>query len=839
MALEEEKHNEDQSQNSPSAEDLFVGPVHEALVERDVFVGDEDFYESLSSGSASRANDDTTQRVPYWNKLRLLKLVTVAAIGLTGAVLIRHSIKGTDTPAITTETTTRNDRASQARKEQPEVKPAPDESQQTAPQSESAQDTMQRQVLPDSQPVSLKIAQGLYRTGEYDKAHAAFARLTAKLSDRQANKKNILRFQMAMCHEHAGRSGPAAEQLDSLSRSLSPTVRMLACYNLGVLQLRHNSFVRARRNMYKALSLVNLADLDRNLMLGFQRDGNFLTAEAITRNILALSNMDRDLPPMLWPDCGLADPFSGLNEQQLDNLARSGLDVLETASLAPRVKQITHEDGSMRWSVICYGSSIEELLARFAVEAGLDITWGGGNEQRNDPNHLSVKQRPLTLYLPAATAQQVITIAAGHAGLVARIEDRSTVAIGNPQAYTSLTDHLHELAEHTISLWQRFLLGFYGDERSENVHLILGLLQDLQDRPAEALAEYKLVANRFSNSPLAPYALLYSSKIKADLRDYIGARRYLQQLVEQYPDSQITDRSYMTLADMTLQAGLLDEAAKAFSRVYSLTLSDRSRTDAALGAGKCYYRMSDHESAIRWLMRYIESAKHADSEELWIVYYMIGKSHLAQGRSRQACQAFQYALQGKLSREQYIETISALVDSHMEQERYIEALSILEDMKVRRFSQKDSVKITLLKSKVLRAMGLFENAIATLGDKAEYTLDSTLTAQIALEIANCHIDQQNWPQAEKTLSNILVSIEAGPLADRASIALARVCLKLRRESQTIRICRRLLDGDLDEPDSSTVLKLLAQAYRQQQDFERAALALLGKWKQDDDNASNL
>ena len=66
--------------------------------------------------------------------------------------------------------------------------------------------------------------------------------------------------------------------------------------------------------------------------------------------------------------------------------------------------------------------------------------------------------------------------------------------------------------------------------------IIKMLLQTLTEQKNDAIAEYKLVANRFSQISSAPYALMNSSQLKAEIHDYQGAREDLKQLIQQYPD---------------------------------------------------------------------------------------------------------------------------------------------------------------------------------------------------------------------------------------------------------------------------------------------------------------
>ncbi len=809
------------------ADELFAGEIHEEISEEQVFVGTEDFYTSLTQAVDSiepSGNADSPVEQPSGLPRRILRTATIVGIVLVSALLLyqvlghlRGYFAGSGSgPAAQTESAGNDTQA-----------------QSPATQSGGSIDASSDEpelTLPASHPVSLKVAQDFYGAAQYDKAYAAYKLLTQNLSDNVPHQRDVIRLRMAMCIERTGDLERASQLFDILSRSHSPVVNMMANYQLGSLQMQKGHFLAARRSLYRALALVNAVDLDRKISLLLQQDGHFQATEAITRQVLSLANKDVELPHGIWKKPQQIDPLGSLDGDQLNRIALSGIDLLKTGSLSPRVKRIDQGDGSVRWSVVCNGASVEELLSRLAAESGLDVVWNSGNASDEEGAEAIVRRRPLNLYLPAANIGQVITAAAGSVGMVARLDDNTTIKVTYPEEYSSLSEHLDLLAEEATSMWQRFLLGFHGDNRTVNVHLILGLLHYVQGRTAESLAEYKMVANRFPNSSLAPHALLSSGKIKSELRDYLGARTYLRQLVEQYPDSQIAEESHMCLADNTLHAGMKSEAAKSYIRVYNLSLSSRTQAAAAIGAGKCYYEMQDYESAIQWMTKYITITGTTEPDDLWLVYYMLGKSYLALEKPVEACRAFEYALGGQLSREQYVETISVLIDARMERNQLVEALGILEDIQVKQFSQADSVKVTLLKSKVLRAMGLFDKAVATLGDKAEYTLDPQLSARISFEIAECHIEQGNWILAEQKLAEVLVAVESGPLACDASMALAEVCMQLGRNAQAVSICQQLLDSDLSEDAGRQTLRLLSRAYSEQKDYDKAALALMGKWK---------
>jgi tetratricopeptide (TPR) repeat protein len=437
----------------------------------------------------------------------------------------------------------------------------------------------------------------------------------------------------------------------------------------------------------------------------------------------------------------------------------------------------------------------------------------------------------VSLYLPSATAQQAIEVAAGHVGLLSHIDEKGILTIYNPADYSSLSEHVNLLTRDSVSLWRNILLKFHNDKRVPNAHFALGLLHTQKGQPASAIAEYKLIANQFSQTSLAPYALLNSSKLKAQLHDYFGAREDLTQLVEQYPETEFYGQACLNLADATKDAGFLNEALRLYRKVYNLALSLELQIASALGAGRCSYEIKDYENAAEWMIKYFELANDSTDENYYLTYFHLGKTNLALGKHQRAALAFQYALSGpigSLARERYLETVSALVETQIQLENFVEALTLLETIDSWQFSTRESIELLLLKSKVLRLMGLPDKAIAVLGDNADYLPDSQVKTRMSFELSNCYIAKGDLNFAHKKLTDILVSAESGPLSNEISLRLAEVCLDLGQSSQTITVCKRLLDSEVSIRIQQKASKLLAAAYNQQKNFDNAALALVGQ-----------
>jgi len=851
MATEYQKDIlEDSSENQgPADADLFVGEVQEELSEREIFAGDEDFYKLLADQGTPQTAATPSQpaetgsgeptRQPIWHQYfsAFLKALVVSIVVI--AVILLYMFLKSPIVLVTNW-------------------PPPSLNQQTPttikpPAPEQVQKPESVSML--TQPVSLKVAQDFYLQRDYDKAYAAYDRLHQSLPDGVEDEllKDFLQLKMALCIRGAqdaknlvsepvkpGDSDKADQLFRTLLRTRSPVVRMLANYYLGFSELQKKQYLKARSRAYQTIALINAVDFEKTWASLLQPDCHFLVAESMTRHILSLCDADRDLPVRLWSPAVEVDPFTGLNEAQLRLLLDSGSEQLSKGLLGPQIQKIDQQETSSRWSVVCHGASIDELLARFAANAGLNITWDFSRRTGLEVEKDAIRKRPASLYLPEATTQRFITVAAGHVGLLARLDQEGSINIFNPADYPSLSEHISLLTEEAVSLWRRFLSLFHGDQRVPNAHFALALLQAQRGQVTDAAAEYKLVANRYAQSSLASFALLHSSKLKTNLRDYYGARQDLKQLVEQYPESELSDRACLYLADATMKAGLWNEAGRLYSKVYHIGQSLQSQTASAFGAGKCFYEQKDYEAAVKWLNRYLEIDRDRTSGNFYTTCFLLGKSNMALGENQQACDAFEAALggpSGQPTRQEYIEAVSALVEAKMQQANFVEALAILENTRSRQFSPEEgSIKILLLKSRVLRAMGLVDEAIAALGDRAQYTLDPQIKAEISFELAKCYIVQGDLELAHRDLAEIIMLVEPGPLAHEIALELADVCLKLGRSSQAISICSQLLDLGPPTKIKQKALNILAAAYSRQKNYDKAAQALLGKW--DETKAQN-
>lgn len=696
--------------------------------------------------------------------------------------------------------------------------------QPPAPIAEPAPDFARAQIsLPAVEPLSLQIADRLYLSADYESALAAYDKLYRRLppTETQQPLRDFLLLRMALCSRNAGNAQQADNMLRTVSLSRLPMLRALARYHQSTTLMRRERFLEAATRAYQTVGLVDVVDYDDTWLAAVRRQCSFVAAEALTRSLLSLRDADGDLPAELWTEHPDIDPFVNLDEAQLKVFLASGAEKLDEALLTPQIRPAKEEG---HWTVICNGAPIEELLSRFATNTGYNLQWLDDGKAGLDEE--TTRRRPAYIYLRSATAQQVMTIAAGSVGLLARMDASRNVRIVDPSTYFSLADHTELLAEESVSLWQRYLLSAADDKRLPNAHFAIGLLHSVRERTDEAIAEYKLVANRFPKDALAAHALLHSGRLKVTLRDYAGAQTDLQQLVNLYPETDLADRACLYLADATMKAGLYEKATSLYRKVYNLGLSRDSQTESSLGAGRCYYETGQYDEAAMWLSRYVALAQDQSRREFPAACLLLGKTYLALERPQQAQAALNLALRGDLNRQQHVETVTTLVKTYMQQELYVEAMNILEGANAWQLSQQEAVELLLIRARILRSIGLQSKAIAILAEKSQFLPNSSLKGKVALELASCYADGGNLEQARKTLSEMLTLAEPGTLAQEIGYELASICLRVGQPEQAISVCSQLLEHTEDSVERRKIQTMLAAAYREKGQYERAVSVLL-------------
>lgn len=824
QVIEDEKNS-----GVPTEDELFAHEAPHEISESDVFASPYNFNDPLIGTSRPTKKHPLAMRLRSLKKLSTVQKVLVLGITAMGTMLLYGlftSPKGS--PTQPHETTYGQNSSIAQLTQQDHAQVAPQIQTGFIPAGPLTKSTKSQTPSSLLEPLSLKYADTLTIQKNFNKAAATYEHILQNLPISEENEplKDFLLFKIALCRKNAGETEQANYMFKSLAQSPSIPVRTLAKYQLSIAFLQAKRYLEAANRAYQTLAVIEAVDYSKNWIRSVQQNCSFLLAEATTKNVLSLCDADNELPPQLWPQTPDIDPFVAIPEEQLITLLQSGADIFNKALLGPHVQKSEDSSTTPRWLVICNAAPIDELLARVAANTGLEIRWAQNTALQSENDQDTIRKRPVTMYLPDATAHQICIVAAGSVGLFAKMDDNKKITIIDPVNYSALSEHIGLLAQDSISFWQRFLLTFEDDHRIPNVHFALGLLQTQTKQTNEALARYKLVANRYGNTPLAPYALLNSGKIKVALKDYLGAQEDLKQLVDLHPDVQFSDQACLYLADATMKAGLFAEAVKIYRRFYNLGLSTESQAAAAFGAGKCCYEQKDFDSAAQWFTRYLTLAPDHNRKDFHEASFLLGKTSLALGKPQQARAALQLALKGRLTKQQYTQTICTLIEAHVKEGNVVDALELLESTHSLQLSQQEQIDLLLLKANILRSLGLVSRAVAILDKDAQYLPDSQLRAKVFLEIAKCYIQEQDLERAYKTLSETFTIVEPGPLAHQVGCSLAEVCLQLGQDSQAAAVCSQLINNNPQGQFRDEVMNLSARIHNRQKNYDGAIMALL-------------
>ncbi|MBN1124148.1 MAG: hypothetical protein JXA82_04010 [Sedimentisphaerales bacterium] len=797
----ETKNVFDQASRSPHASELFGGQMEQDVSVQDLFAGDDNLYRIIEKGRGPNLLSHASKvahkaGAKFLTPTHLVLMINVVVImGTLGYLVMRD-------PSETAIPPTQPSAASGGQMELPRI----NLSRTTSAELDKA--------------VSWQVAEQLLQSGDYIRAYYVYEKLNRNLTQHREGDnliRDMLYLKMALCIQKLPEYGSPEELFNRALISRSPVVRVLTNYHLMMIAIANRNFDTARMRAYKTLAL--LPTVQDECSPNMEGDCYFTMAEALTKQVMLLSNKDIALPGTLWSDSLALEYLPVTTQEQLRNLLQHGVEQTAMAALTPHIANQPGLSVGSQWSAIAMEAPLSEFLARFATEAEWNVTWTAQLEE--------IKKRPVTMYLPGTAEQRIPEIAAGSVGLIAEF-NTDDIIIHNPNSYEDLAEHKHLLTREAIYVWRRFLLQYRGDHRTPNAHYALGLLHENIEQSIAAVGEYKLVSGQFSHNPLAPYALFNGSRIKTEMRDYEGAKADLTELLIQYSDCQLVDEASLYLAEATMNAGLYEDAVRMFRKVYNLDLSKESRCRAAYGAGQCAFELRQFDNAKKWLMQAILLMENPQDRRFGPGYFMLGKTLMQLQEYPQAAIALRQALETTLSTNEYVEVVLQLVQAERSQGDYVTALNMLETIPMEKLSQYYICQTLTAQAQIFRDIGLTDTAITLLRRQIQYIADFRNRALLTLELAKCELQIDALKQARQDLADALKDLAPPELANEAHLLLAEVCLRLGDLSQTEDICLRFLQRhDVPVSQRNAAFEILGRVYTNKNQHDKAALAYAG------------
>jgi tetratricopeptide (TPR) repeat protein len=667
--------------------------------------------------------------------------------------------------------------------------------------------------------LSWNLAHTLFTEKEYGKAHYVYKKLSENISIDNSQSdmlKDIMNLQMALCLFLDHRSDNLSSLLTVVLDSRSPAVRALANYYIGFIDFRSKQYLSARSRAYRVLATLEIIeDLFPESM---ESDCYFLMANSITCEVQRLNNSDSSMPGKFWSDTLVPYFIPEMDKKELMVFLNRGVSDLSVAVLEPIVKNRKGITVGEKYSVVANKSSVEEVIAKFASTSKYEIKWS------NDS--LSYKQFPVTMLLSKTSEQAIPEFALGSLGLIARF-DTSVINVYNSKMETSLNKQKELLTKEAIAVWMRFLLRYRGDHRIANARFSLAMMYELSEMPGVALGEYKVILSRHTNDSLAPFALLNSSKIYTNLRDYPSAQELFERLVLEYPNAKIADEAYLYLAKANLSIKLYAEAFSLFKKVYYVNLTSLVRAEGAYGAALSKYYLKDYIAAEEWFGKCFKVLTNPPSIDVYKAYYFLGKTKFALGEYTEAVSAYKYALSGNLSKEEFCKIVLQITETLVEKGDVAEAANLIENVPEESLPPLQQCEIVIAKARIYIAMNLPGHGIKILKGRIAYMADHQLRSMLMLELGRCYLAAG---QVEKAYDEVAISITTMPpgnLLLAADIEFAEICMMLGKDQQAVEFCLRVLNSPNTKETRYLTCRILGRAYKKQKKFNKAAEAFAG------------
>ncbi len=668
-------------------------------------------------------------------------------------------------------------------------------------------------VRPDRE-ASWKRAETLFAQERFSEAIGEYSLLLRPRRGEPVSKVllDLFRLRIAGSKMGMGNKLQAYRTLKEIAASPSPVIRAVANYNLALADISDGYYLRARQKAYVASAA--LASMETSLKL--EADCDFLVAYALTRKV---RNYYGGQDAMVWPELKYVTPLAGMDESALRRIVEDGKLLPREESGVTDVEITAHPGPGKRWGLLSSGAPLEQVLHALASNAQRGVRWASVSEL--------ARNVPVNVWLRNVPTQRAGELTCGSVGLVARFT-WDEIVVHDARSAETMYEQRDLLAGEAVSAWRRFFLRVPDDPRVPVGHFARASLLEWSGDLIGAMREYRIITRRFKRSPVAPRSLLQCAMIRHKLRDNIGARNDLLELLDGYPDYPLSDEVYLRLGRFNMEGGFLDDAIRVYTKLYFLNMSAKSRLAAALGAGKCLLKQGKFKEASKWLSLHVSALGSKEYAKMVEAYTLLAQSEAAQGNLSGAAGAYRRVLASRPTSVQRKLVLIELASLQIQRKEFVAAADVLGSLEREDLSKRQKCRAVCMRADLYRRMGIPMKAVSLLSEVRRNFRDPNLHAKIGVELARSYAEMKQWVYASQVLSDALPKMEPGVEAERAQCDLAEYYLKIGKTDQAIALMRELVESPEKSVLNRRALQIVGSAYLQQKDYTNAALALSGE-----------
>ena len=610
----------------------------------------------------------------------------------------------------------------------------------------------------------------LLRAGRYELGLV----LCRSFSDRAvAELRDAFQYRLGLCLEGLGRWDEALTAYRSLA-SHAPMLRITAAASLGQARV----WLRMRR---PAESRELLCDLLRRSATPALRGQQFLAdARYFLALAAALELLPNEPPGPLndAPVCPLTSDWSLDRALDWDRPGRQP----ESEPLGGQEVVEVQRGGDGLVRIFVTQMPLAGLLDRLAEQARLRIEWSASARRQ-------VEERSLIVALEGASLPEALRLLVEPLGLVWTLED-GKLRLSSEEEAAPAELKSRRLADARRAL-RDALRAYPRHPLTPAAYLELGNLEALAGLLDEALTWYNRLAREWPRSPLVVESHYNLGLLRCRQGDRAAARQAFYRVVDRAPAHELAPLAYWRVGRIYLEEGEADQALSPLRRAVYNGSGSPAQAAAALSAAAAHL-LTDNPRAANAILR--------ENREL-----------VSRDSYRNAA-----AFLDTLAR------FRAATDRRQRQREAVDLLAVL--MSVPDDPLLGAEGLALM-GQAYRELGMQED-MTRFYNKALKRLRGSLASKLTLELA-----EEHW-SADKTeaalpLYQKLIAEGSSNEAKRARVRLAEIALVEKKPQDCLKCCRELLQEKAGV-DVAAVLRLMAQAYEQTGEHDKAIRCLSGQ-----------
>lgn len=441
-----------------------------------------------------------------------------------------------------------------------------------------------------------------------------------------------------------------------------------------------------------------------------------------------------------------------------------------------------------------------------------------------DPMCLS---SPLTISLRESPLQDILEVILGARGLEFTRDDNSVFVTSLSKLnIDTASEYYRDKGAH---LYQKTQIKFPNDQRVVNAYFALGNYYQGLGFHFLALQEYKIILDKYKNSPLKKDALFQIGRCYDNLKDPENARRVYFHFMYGYPNDPLTDDALLSIGNSFLQQGLYTKAIDIYESILREYTDAETVVWAKFNTAKTYEMMGNYKNAIQSFLLAREKCPvdHLKPE----IEYHIGSCLYLLGEYQDAGNVLGNLLEA-YDEEKFTENAGFLLgDCFYKQNDPFAAYQVYKKM-VSAYPKSDKVPHgTYWMGKCLNAMSMHESAVNVLSDGVQKFPNDWYATRMILEIGRCYTDNGNYRAAYNVFDSFVKQYPDGELLMEGMLGMADALFYSKEYEKAINSYLSIIKKDGRESVKNYAFNRIGDCYKCLGHLEKATMAyntVLGK-----------